>query len=79
MKAQCASKRLVEIHRAQRDYLTQKREQVETKLREAKAGRTESQRDRQMKEAVGKLKQLFPGASTACVHNKWTSSTLHSA
>lgn len=61
--------------RAQRDYLTQKREQVEEKLREAKAGRTESQRDRQMKEAVGKLKHLFPGAS----HVLHTSSkcTLH--
>jgi hypothetical protein len=47
--------------RAQRDYLTQKREEVEARLREAKAGRTESQRERQMKEAVGKLKQLFPG------------------
>ncbi len=55
--------------RAQRDYATQKREEVEAKLREAKAGRTDSERERKMKEAVAKLKQLLPGALLLlCAH-----------
>lgn len=48
-------------HRAQRDYLAQKLEEVDTQLREAKADRKESERDRRMSEAVDQLKRFFPG------------------
>lgn len=48
-------------HRAQRDYLAQKLEEVDAQLREAKADRKESERDRRMSEAVDQLKRFFPG------------------
>jgi hypothetical protein len=51
-------------HRAQRDYLAQKLEQVGEQLREAKADRKESERDRRMSEAVDQLKRFFPGECT---------------
>ena len=50
------------VCRAQRDYLTQKLEEVDAQLREAKADRKESERDRRTTEAVEQLKRFFPGA-----------------
>ncbi|EIE20863.1 RecF/RecN/SMC protein [Coccomyxa subellipsoidea C-169] len=47
--------------RAQRDVLTQKLEEGEAQLREAKADRKETERDRRMTTAVEQLKRLHPG------------------
>ena len=55
--------------RAQRDYLTQKLEEVDAQLREAKADRKESERDRRTTEAVEQLKRLFSGVS--CLLLAW--------
>ena len=49
--------------RAQRDFLAQKLEGVDGQLREAKADRRESERDRRAGEAVDQLKRFFPGAA----------------
>ena len=50
-------------NRAQRDFLSQKLEAVDGQLREAKADRRESERDRRAGEAVDQLKRFFPGAA----------------
>jgi structural maintenance of chromosome 1 len=47
--------------RAQRDFLTSKVEDVEGKLREAKADRRESERERAMTRALDMMKELFQG------------------
>ncbi len=47
--------------RAQRDFLTSKMEDVEGKLREAKADRRESERERAMTRALDMMKELFQG------------------
>jgi chromosome segregation ATPase len=49
------------ICRAQRDFLTSKLEDVEGKLREAKADRRESERERAMTKALDMMKELFQG------------------
>ena len=54
--------RLCARNRAQRDFLSQKLEEVDAQLREAKADRRESERDRRAGEAVDQLKRFFPGA-----------------
>jgi hypothetical protein len=51
--------------RAQRDYLGQKLEEADAKLRDARAERKESERDRRMADAVEQLKRFFPGAARA--------------
>ena len=50
---------------AQREFLAQKLEEVEGKLKEAKADRRESERERTMLKAVTNMKQLFTGAAPA--------------
>ncbi|BDA42403.1 Structural maintenance of chromosomes protein 1A [Coccomyxa sp. Obi] len=47
--------------RAQRDILTQKLADVDAQLRDAKADRKETERDRRMTDAVQKLKRMHPG------------------
>ena len=49
--------------RAQRDFLAQKLEEVEGQLKEAKADRRESERERIMLKAVTNMKQLFTGGA----------------
>lgn len=51
--------------RAQRDFLTSKMEDVEGKLREAKADRRESERERAMTRALDMMKELFQGQRSA--------------
>ena len=55
-------------NRAQRDFLAQKLEEVDGQLREAKADRKESERDRRAGEAVEQLKRFFPGGDIAPLH-----------
>ena len=48
--------------RAARDSVTQALEEAEAKLRDARADRKETERDRRMADAVEQLKRFFPGA-----------------
>ncbi len=48
---------------SQRDILTQKLAEVDAQLRDAKADRKETERDRRMTDAVQKLKRMHPGIS----------------
>lgn len=52
---------LMWARRAQRDILTQRLEEVEVQLLEAKADRKETERDRRMTTAVEQLKRFYPG------------------
>lgn len=46
---------------SQRDILSQKLAEVDAQLRDAKADRKETERDRRMTDAVQKLKRMHPG------------------
>ena len=59
-------------NRAQREFLSSKLENVEGKLKEAKADRRENERERKMRDAVIKMKELFPGA---CIRTSAASPT----
>ena len=49
--------------RAQRDFLNNKLEEVEGKLKEARAQKHENERERKMKAALKHMKTNIPGAS----------------
>ena len=55
---------IVATRRAQRDHLTQALEEAEAKLRDARADRKETERDRRMADAVEQLKRFLPGAAS---------------
>lgn len=51
--------------RSRRDVLSQKLAEVDVQLRDAKADRKETERDRRMTDAVQKLKRMHPGMPQA--------------
>ena len=67
---------VLDVGRAQRDFLQKKVFDCEGTLAEAKAERKESERDRKIHEAVSELKRLFPGQPAGCMLAAYPSHNL---